>query len=85
MALICYTNEVIWLAKKFNEVLSVERIDITHKYKISIKNVMIKDEYRRLEVYGLGFTIEDACNDYLRLCRGYDLAHTTNNVEIEVV
>lgn len=85
MALMCYTNEAVWLAKKFNEAISLERIDSTHNYKVSIARVASKDGYRRLEIFGLGFTVEDACNDFFRRSRGCTLIHAVSDLEVEVV
>ena len=85
MALSCYTNDAIWLAKKFNEALNLERIDSSHKYSVSIRSVHLKQEYMRVPIRGLGFTVEDACCDFMRLARGYTLIHGVSNQEIEVV
>jgi len=80
-----YTTELIKLAKKLDRPLEVQYADETFKYLVSINNVVFKDKHLRQSIHGIGFTIEDACYDYIRKCRGGELDNYMTNKVIEVV
>jgi hypothetical protein len=80
-----YTIELIKLAKKLDRPLEVQYADQTYKYLVSINNVVYKDKHLRQSISGIGFTIEDACYDYIRKCRGGELDNYMTNKVIEVI
>ena len=79
-----YTNELIRHAKKLGQSLSVERSDDTNKYLVRIDMVGYKDGYLRQSIFGIGFTIEDACYDFIRKCKGGYLAHYITEDELRI-
>lgn len=80
-----YTVELIKLAKRLDRPLEIQYADATYKYLVSINNVVTKDNHLRQSIHGVGFTIEDACYDFLRKCRGLDLENWKTNKTIEVI
>ncbi len=80
-----YTVELIKIAKRLDRPLEVQYADQTYKYLVSIQNVVFKDKHLRQSIHGIGFTIEDACYDYMRKCRGGDLENWLTNKSIEVI
>ena len=80
-----YTNRLIDYAKRLEQSLSIDRDAATHKYKVYINLVGYKDKYVRMSVWGMGFTIEDACGDYLRKVCGGKLTHYIHNTEVDVL
>lgn len=70
-----YTLMLIDIASKFNQPLQLEHDSKNNVYKVSIQNVRLKEKYVRIFIYGKGTTISDACYDYLRLARSYELIH----------
>ena len=80
-----YTIELIKLAKKLDRPLEIKYADETYKYLVSINNVVFKDKHLRQSIHGIGFTIEDACYDYIRKCRGGELDNYMTNKVIEVI
>lgn len=80
-----YTNQLIGLARRLEQPLSLERSDESNKYKVTINLVGYKDQYLRQSIFGLGFTIEDACYDYIRKSRGGKLVHYLTDQEVDVI
>lgn len=80
-----YTNELLKFAKKLDQTLSVQYDDVSFKYKVDLNQVVYKDKHLRQNIQGLGFTIEDACYDYIRKARGGVLIHYITDKEIEVI
>lgn len=82
-----YTHHLINIAKNFEQPLSLERNDESNKFTVFINLVSYKDKgaYLRKKITGTGFTIEDACADYVRLARGGNLVHAITDQEIEII
>ncbi len=82
-----YTHHLIALAKIFDQSLSVDRNSETNKFKVFVNLVAYKpkDAPIRQQVCGNGFTIEDACYDYIRKCRGGLMIHSLTDQQIEVI
>ncbi len=80
-----YTNELIKRAMSFGKALSVEYDEKTFRYKVSIEMVVYKEQHLRMSIFGLGFTIDDACYDFIRKCRGQQLENPITNQIMEVV
>lgn len=80
-----YTAELIKLAKKLDRPLEIQYADETFKYLVSINNVVYKDQHLRQSIFGIGFTIEDACCDYIRKCRGGELENYITNKIVGVI
>lgn len=79
-----YTNDLINYASKLDKPIQVERSDETHKYKVTIENIVYKQQHLRTNIFGIGFTIEDACYDFIRKCRGAELEDWKTNKKIEI-
>jgi hypothetical protein len=80
-----YTNRLIAYAKKLDQVLSVQRSEDTFKYKVDIDKVFYKDNHLRQNIFGIGFTIEDACMDYLRKAHGGQLIHYITDAIVDII
>ena len=80
-----YTVELIRIAKKLGRPIEIQYADESFKYLVSIQNVVFKDKHLRQSIHGIGFTIEDACYDYIRKCRGGELDNYITNKVIEVI
>jgi hypothetical protein len=80
-----YTNELLKFAKKLDQCLSVQYDDVNFKYKVDLNQVVYKDKHLRQNIFGLGFTIEDASYDYIRKARGGVLIHYITDKEVEVI
>ena len=78
------TAELIALARELSRPLQVEYADQTFKYLVSINNVVHKDKHLRRSIHGAGFTIELACEDYLKKCWNGQLENWLTNKVIEV-
>ncbi len=85
--LVCYTHDLIKYAKQLDELIVVDYNEKTFKFSVSIPSVWYKENktYLKLSINGLGFTIEDACNDFLRKCRGHHLVHIFNNKSVSPI
>lgn len=79
-----YTNRLLTAAKKLDVCLSVQRDEISFLYKVDLNLVHLKDGYARRRIYGMGFTIEDACYDFIRKCHGLILIHAISDKEAEI-
>jgi hypothetical protein len=80
-----YTHELCKLAKRLDRKLELEYSSENHKYSVSINNVVMKEKYLRRNINGIGFTIEDACYDFIRKCRGCELENYMTDKIIEVI
>ena len=80
-----YTNDLIKFARQLEQPLAVERDDKTNRYKVSVPMVGFKNGYLRQNVFGLGFTIEDACCDFIRKCRGGQIYHYITEQTVDVI
>lgn len=80
-----YTHELIKHARQFDQPLSVEYSDLRFIYKVWIDKVGYKNGYVRHPIYGFGYTIEDACNDFIRQARGGELTHYITEKTISIV
>lgn len=80
-----YTIELLKLAKKLDQCLSVQYDPETFRYKVDLNQVVYKEKHLRQNIFGLGFTIEDACYDYIRKSRGGTLIHYITDKEVDVV
>ena len=74
-----YIHEICALADKFKEDVSFN-ITKDFKFKIYIKNVFYKTAedlktVHHMPIFGLGWTLEDASNDFFRRSRGGYLYH----------
>lgn len=79
------TQDLIRYAKRFEQPLCVEYNGLKNQYKVYINMVGYKDNYMNKQIFGLGFTIEDACYDFIRLARGGKLIHYITDLKIEVI
>lgn len=70
-----YTTQLIKLAKKLDQPLSVEFDENRHLFKVSINMVGYKNGYLRQSIWGMGTLIEDACYDFIRKSRGGQIVH----------
>jgi hypothetical protein len=82
---VSYTLKLIKYAREFQVPLSVEYSELSRKYKVSIDKVGFKNGYVRHPIHGFGYTIEDACYDYIRQASGGVLIHYLTDHIIEVV
>lgn len=79
------TNRLLSIAKKLDVCLSVQRDEQTFRYKVDLNMVYLKDGHAMRRIDGNGFTIEDACYDYLRKCHGCKLVHAITDIEADVI
>jgi hypothetical protein len=54
-------------------------------YRINIETVVYKEKHLRQNIYGSGFTVDDACYDFIRKCRGGELENYMTDKIIEVI
>lgn len=80
-----YTNLVISLAKKLGQSLNLEYDEKSFLYKVSIDKVCFKEQYLRKNIFGIGFTIEDASYQFFMRAKGGFLVHMITDQEIEVI
>lgn len=80
-----YTIELIDLAQKLDRCLCVEMSWDRKKFKVSIDHVFVVDNHLRHSVFGLGSTIEDACEDFFRKSRGCELENGFNKIVVAVI
>ena len=80
-----HVPEIIKYAKSLGSSLVVDYDEVKFLYTVEIPDVLYKEKnsYLRLKIVGKGFTILDACVDFLRKCRGAILVHTYTDKEIE--
>lgn len=76
----CYALDIIVIAKKMDSKLILSATP-EGKFFVLVENVWIKDGYRPKAVQGLGVTLGDACQDYLRQIRGETLLNIMTNKE----
>lgn len=81
----CYTTQLIKYAHKLDQVLSVDYDAEKFIYTVFINMVGYKDGYVRKPIKGRGYTIEDACCDFIRLCRGGSIVHYITDQEIQII
>jgi hypothetical protein len=81
----CYTHDVIKIARKLNSNFIVDYDESKNLYSVVVDNTMFREKqtYFRCKISGLGFTIESACEDFLRRCRGGILTHIITDNEVE--
>lgn len=79
-----YVHEVCHLAKKLERPLSIEHDTKSFKYKVFILNVVSKEKHLWREVFGLGFTIEDAAYDFIRKAKGLELENWLTDKIVDV-
>lgn len=80
-----YTNRLIKYAMKLESLFCINRDDESGKYCVFINQVVFKDKYLRQNINGLGFTIEDACYDFIRKAHGGHLENCITNKEVGVI
>ncbi len=80
-----YLNFLIGIAQKLDSLVVIERDSETHRYKVHIYNVRLKEKYVPIKIYGQGFTVEDSSYDFIRLARGSRLMHDISNKWIDVI
>jgi len=80
-----YTHDLIAIASKFEQPMSVEYSKDKNLYRVSIDKVHFKDGHARKKIFGQGSTIEDACCDFIRLARGGEIIHFLTDVSVVVV
>lgn len=71
-----------------DENLLVAWDDKTFRFTITIKNILHRkqtDKYLKVQIFGVGFTLEDACYHYFMKAKGDFLVHTISNKEIEII
>lgn len=78
-----YTHDINKLADKFKEDVAF-KLQPDHKYRVYIPNVYFKIERDikvpyHVPIFGLGYTIEDAANDFFRKARTGFLYHAVSN------
>lgn len=83
--ILSYTHELIQKAKELGELLSIDHTG--YQFQVSVRNVFSreKNSYLKRELFGVGFTIDDACYDYIRKARGGLMIHIISDKTIEVV
>ena len=83
-----YVHWICLTAQMLDENLLVAWSEKDFKFTIMIKNVLHRkksDKYFKNQIFGVGFTIEDACYHYFMKSKGDFLVHTISNKEIEVI
>lgn len=73
------------IAKQLGKSIEAQHDEDSFKYLVSIDKVVYKEIHLRQSIFGVGFTIEDACCDYLRKCHGGDLENCITNAIVSVV
>jgi hypothetical protein len=81
---VSYTTKLIKYAAEFQVPLSVEYSELRFVYKVSIDKVVFKNGYVRHPIHGFGYTIEDACFDYIKQATGGELIHYLTDHTIEI-
>ena len=79
-----YIHELCRLAAKLERAISVEHDPIKFKYLVKIPNVVQKEKHLRREISGAGFTIEDACYDFIRKTKGLELENWLTDKIVDV-
>lgn len=79
--------ELIKKAKELGGLPIIDYDEVSFRYKVSIDNVWYreKNSYLKLPLFGQGFSIEDACYDYIRKARGGLMVHVISDKLLEVV
>lgn len=80
-----YTHEVIKYARELDEHLCIDRNDKLNLYTVFINKVVCKEGYSYKNIKGQGFTIEDACYDFIRYAKNRKLYHFLSDKELEVL
>lgn len=80
-----FTFEVIRYARYLDEHLCIDRNEQLNIYTVFINKVMIKDGYTYKHIRGHGYTIEEACNEYIKLAKSKNLYHFISSKEINVL
>jgi hypothetical protein len=82
-----HTHRLIKKAKELDELLTVNYDEKSFRYKVDVDKVFYKEKgsYLKLELFGVGFTIEDACYDYLRKAHGGLMIHVISDKATEVI
>ncbi len=73
------------LANLLERSLSVEHDENNFRFTVTIENVVYKKKHLRMSIDGVGFTIEDACYDYLRKAHGGELENWLTDKVIDVI
>lgn len=77
-------HDLIKYAKQLDSMLCVDYDKERNLYKIWLHMVGIRDKYLHSKLEAHGFTIEDACCDYLRKARTGTLVHYINDTTLKV-
>lgn len=80
-----YVYQMAEIAEYFGEKISLEWNKKTYLFTISINNVFLKDHYLMQKISGNGFTLDDACYDYVRKARCFKLNHALSNKEKDII
>lgn len=80
-----YTNRLIKYAMDLESLFCINRDEESGKYLVFINQVVFKDKYLRQNINGLGFTIEDACYDFIMKAHGGHLENYITNKEVSVI
>lgn len=80
-----HVHRLCRLAKDLGMPISVEHDEETHRFKVSIDKVVYKKKHLRTNIFGHGFTIQDACYDMLRKAHGGELENWTTNKVVGVI
>lgn len=79
-----YTFEVIRYARDLDEHLCVDRNESLNLYTVFINKVVCKDGYTHKNIRGQGYTIEEACEEFIKYSRCRKLYHFISDKEIDV-
>lgn len=80
-----YTTELIAYAKRLEQRISVGYDPERNRYIVDVDKVCFQEGYMMKNVSGQGFTIEDACCDYIRKCRGGYMVHYITDERVFVL
>jgi hypothetical protein len=82
-----HTQFLIKKAKELGELLTVNYDSKSFRYLVDIDSVFYREKttYFKKAILGEGFSVEDACMDYLRKARGGLLVHVITDEMIEPI
>lgn len=80
-----YIHRLCKIAKDLERPLEIEHDPKTHRFTLSIRNVVYKEKHLRRNIDGVGFTIEDAAYDYIRKSLCGELENYLTNRIITVI
>jgi len=77
----CYQNDVIRIAREMKSKVYLDKTP-EGKLFVIVEHVFIKiKSYAHKPIQGIGITLEDACEDYMRQARGLTLIHVLTDKE----